>query len=163
VISAILVAIACFTFLPVHFAGSPASPTTPSFGHGDSLRWLVIGAVLIGLVLASAFQLLTGYFTETNRRPVRHIGELADRSRHRHPVRHGVRRLLGAADRRVARNGSAPGNATIALFAVTLAGTDTLTAVGVIVSMDCFGPVTDNAQGIAEMSATLRARRRSRT
>jgi K(+)-stimulated pyrophosphate-energized sodium pump len=44
------------------------------------------------------------------------------------------------------------GNATIALFAVALAGTGLLTTVGVIVSMDSFGPVTDNAQGIAEMS-----------
>jgi K(+)-stimulated pyrophosphate-energized sodium pump len=44
------------------------------------------------------------------------------------------------------------GNATVALFAVALAGTGLLTTVGVIVSMDSFGPVTDNAQGIAEMS-----------
>src|SRR5262249_40538067 len=44
------------------------------------------------------------------------------------------------------------GNATLSLFAVALAGTGLLTTVGVIVSMDSFGPVTDNAQGIAEMS-----------
>jgi K(+)-stimulated pyrophosphate-energized sodium pump len=47
------------------------------------------------------------------------------------------------------------GNATIALFAVALAGTGLLTTVGVIVSMDSFGPVTDNAQGIAEMSGEV--------
>ena len=34
-------------------------------------RWVALGAVLIGIVLASAIQLLTGYFTETNRRPVK--------------------------------------------------------------------------------------------
>jgi len=34
--------------------------------HGGSPQWLAIGAVVIGLVLASAIQLLTGYFTETN-------------------------------------------------------------------------------------------------
>src|SRR5216684_807929 len=43
--------------------------------HSGSPRWLAIGAVLIGLVLASAIQLLTGYFTETNRRPVRDIAD----------------------------------------------------------------------------------------
>ena len=47
------------------------------------------------------------------------------------------------------------GNATIALFAVALAGTGLLTTVGVIVSMDTFGPVSDNAQGIAEMSGEV--------
>jgi K(+)-stimulated pyrophosphate-energized sodium pump len=40
----------------------------------------------------------------------------------------------------------------LALFAIALAGTGLLTTVGVIVSMDTFGPVSDNAQGIAEMS-----------
>ncbi|HYB46599.1 MAG TPA: sodium/proton-translocating pyrophosphatase, partial [Streptosporangiaceae bacterium] len=49
----------------------------------------------------------------------------------------------------------ATGNATIALFAVALAGGGLLTTVGVIVSMDSFGPVTDNAQGIAEMSGDV--------
>jgi K(+)-stimulated pyrophosphate-energized sodium pump len=49
----------------------------------------------------------------------------------------------------------ATGNATIALFAVAMAGCGLLTTVGVIVSMDSFGPVTDNAQGIAEMSGDV--------
>ena len=49
----------------------------------------------------------------------------------------------------------ATGNATIALFAVAMAGVGLLTTVGVIVSMDSFGPVTDNAQGIAEMSGDV--------
>jgi K(+)-stimulated pyrophosphate-energized sodium pump len=47
------------------------------------------------------------------------------------------------------------GNTTVALFAVALAGTGLLTTVGVIVSMDTFGPVSDNAQGIAEMSGDV--------
>src|SRR5262249_2644462 len=42
-----------------------------------------------------------------------------------------------------------------ALVAVGVAGTGLLTTVGVIVSMDSFGPVTDNAQGIAEMSGEI--------
>ncbi len=43
----------------------------------------------------------------------------------------------------------------LALFAVALAGTGLLTTVGVIVAMDTFGPVADNAQGIAEMSGDV--------
>jgi K(+)-stimulated pyrophosphate-energized sodium pump len=49
----------------------------------------------------------------------------------------------------------ATGSITVALFAVALAGTGLLTTVGVIVAMDTFGPVADNAQGIAEMSGDV--------
>ena len=47
------------------------------------------------------------------------------------------------------------GSVLLSLFAIALAGTGLLTTVGVIVSMDTFGPVSDNAQGIAEMSGDV--------
>jgi K(+)-stimulated pyrophosphate-energized sodium pump len=47
------------------------------------------------------------------------------------------------------------GSVGIALFAVALAGCGLLTTAGVIVSMDTFGPVSDNAQGVAEMSGDI--------
>jgi K(+)-stimulated pyrophosphate-energized sodium pump len=47
------------------------------------------------------------------------------------------------------------GSLFVALFCVALAGTGLLTTVGVIVAMDTFGPVSDNAQGIAEMSGDV--------
>jgi K(+)-stimulated pyrophosphate-energized sodium pump len=56
----------------------------------------------------------------------------------------------------------ATGNAAIALFTVALADIGLLTTVGVIVSMDSFGPVTDNAQGIAEVSIGMEGRPRRR-
>ena len=43
------------------------------------------------------------------------------------------------------------GSLIVALFAIALAGSGLLTTVGVIVAMDTFGPVSDNAQGVAEM------------
>src|SRR6202034_2723484 len=120
---------------------------------------LAIGAVVIGLLLASAIQLLTGYFTETNRRPVREIGE-SSLTGAATVILSGIAIGLESAVYSALLIGAAvygafllgTGNATIALFAVALAGTGLLTTVGVIVSMDSFGPVTDNAQGIAEMS-----------
>ena len=48
-----------------------------------------------------------------------------------------------------------PDLSRLSLFAVALAGTGLLTTVGVIVAMDTFGPVSDNAQGIAEMSGDV--------
>jgi len=47
------------------------------------------------------------------------------------------------------------GSTIVALFAVALAGCGLLTTVGVIVAMDTFGPISDNAQGIAEMSGEV--------
>ncbi|MBA3265901.1 MAG: sodium/proton-translocating pyrophosphatase, partial [Nocardioidaceae bacterium] len=47
------------------------------------------------------------------------------------------------------------GSIVVSLFAVALAGCGLLTTVGVIVAMDTFGPVSDNAQGIAEMSGDV--------
>jgi K(+)-stimulated pyrophosphate-energized sodium pump len=158
VFSLLLVIGAAFLFLPAHFSDLSGVTGSIRSYNGDP-RWLAIGAVVLGLVLASAIQLLTGYFTETNRKPVREIGEASETGAAT-VILSGVATgmesavysalLIGAAVYGAFLLGT--GNATVALFAVALAGTGLLTTVGVIVSMDSFGPVTDNAQGIAEMS-----------
>jgi K(+)-stimulated pyrophosphate-energized sodium pump len=162
VISAILVAAATFIFLPDKFSGLTGVTSRGILTHSGSPRWLAIGAVLIGLVLASTIQLLTGYFTETSRKPVRDIADSSTTgpatvilSGVATGMESGVYSalLIGAAVYGAFLLGT--GNATLALFAVALAGTGLLTTVGVIVSMDSFGPVTDNAQGIAEMSGDV--------
>ncbi|SEG75020.1 K(+)-stimulated pyrophosphate-energized sodium pump [Nonomuraea solani] len=158
-ISAVLVAAAAFWYLPSTFSGLTGSTVTNS--DADP-RLIAIGAVLIGLVLASAIQLLTGYFTETNRRPVREIGE-SSATGPATVILAGISVGLESAVYSALIIGGAVygafllgfGNVTIALFAVALAGTGLLTTVGVIVSMDTFGPVSDNAQGIAEMSGDV--------
>src|SRR5213079_3739605 len=75
VISFLLVIGAAFLYLPDKFSKLTGVTDHTILSHGGSPQWLAIGAVVIGLVLASAIQLLTGYFTETNRKPVREIGE----------------------------------------------------------------------------------------
>jgi K(+)-stimulated pyrophosphate-energized sodium pump len=159
VISLILVVGAAFLYLPAHFSQLTGVTDPAILRHGGDPRWLAIGAVVIGLVLASAIQLLTGYFTETNRKPVREIGNASETGAAT-VILAGISIGLESAVYSALLIGAAvygafllgTGNATIALFAVALAGTGLLTTVGVIVSMDSFGPVTDNAQGIAEMS-----------
>jgi K(+)-stimulated pyrophosphate-energized sodium pump len=159
--SAILVAIATFTYLPARFSDfKGVAPAIASYNGNP--RWIAFGAVLIGLVLASAIQLLTGYFTETNRRPVKDIGESSETGAAT-VILSGIASGMESSVYSALLIGGAvfgsyllaTGNATIALFAVALAGTGLLTTVGVIVSMDSFGPVTDNAQGIAEMSGDV--------
>jgi K(+)-stimulated pyrophosphate-energized sodium pump len=159
VISLILVVGAAFWYLPSHFSQLTGVTDAGILRHSGDPRWLAIGAVAIGLVLASAIQLLTGYFTETNRKPVREIGNSSETGAAT-VILAGISIGLESAVYSALLIGAAvygafllgTGNATIALFAVALAGTGLLTTVGVIVSMDSFGPVTDNAQGIAEMS-----------
>src|SRR6516165_7244929 len=68
VVSAVLVAIASFWYLPDKFSKLTGVTEVGILHHSGDPRWLAIGAVIIGLVLASTIQLLTGYFTETNRK-----------------------------------------------------------------------------------------------
>jgi K(+)-stimulated pyrophosphate-energized sodium pump len=161
VISAIGVAIASFTYLPAKFSSFQNVDSAIAHYNGNP-RWIAFGAVLIGLVLASAIQLLTGYFTETTRRPVRDIGQSSETgaatvilSGIASGMESGVYSALLIGSAVFGAYLLATGNATIALFAVAMAGVGLLTTVGVIVSMDSFGPVTDNAQGIAEMSGDV--------
>src|SRR6266852_763108 len=162
IFSLVLVVVGAFVYLPSSFS-KLAGITDPAIaGYNGNPRWIAFGAVVIGLVLASAIQLLTGYFTETTRRPVREITDAA-RTGPATVILAGIAVGLESAVYSALLIGAAvygafllgAGNPTIALFAVALAGTGLLTTVGVIVSMDTFGPVSDNAQGIAEMSGDV--------
>jgi len=160
--SAILVAGATYYFLPSTLGAIPGIPQT-IFQEGVSPtlnpRILVISAVLIGIVLAAAIQQLTGYFTETNRRPVDDVSK-SSLTGSATVILAGVSLGLESAVYSALLIGSAlfgafllgHGSILLSLFAIAMAGTGLLTTVGVIVSMDTFGPVSDNAQGIAEMS-----------
>jgi K(+)-stimulated pyrophosphate-energized sodium pump len=119
-------------------------------------------AVVIGIVLAAVIQALTGYFTETSRRPVRDIGKtsltgpatviLAGFSVGLESAVYSAIVIAAGVYGAFLLGG---GSITLSLFAVALAGTGLLTTVGVIVAMDTFGPISDNAQGIAEMSGDI--------
>jgi K(+)-stimulated pyrophosphate-energized sodium pump len=161
-ISAILVSAATYYFLPATIGAVPGIPQA-IFSDGVSPdlnpRFLVIAAVLIGIVLAAVIQQLTGYFTETNRRPVDDVAK-SSLTGPATVILAGVSVGLESAVYSALLIGTAlfgafllgHGSILLSLFAIAMAGTGLLTTVGVIVSMDTFGPVSDNAQGIAEMS-----------
>jgi K(+)-stimulated pyrophosphate-energized sodium pump len=158
-VSAVLVAIAAFAYLPSTFDGLDGGTQSD-----QDPRVIAIGAVIIGIVLAAAIQVLTGYFTETNRKPVQEIGKssltgpatvvLAGISVGLESAVYSALLIGGAVYAAFLLGG---GSTVVALFAVALAGTGLLTTVGVIVAMDTFGPISDNAQGIAEMSGEVDA------
>jgi K(+)-stimulated pyrophosphate-energized sodium pump len=162
-ISAVLCAIAAFVYLPSKVSDLTHSALVddPSVAGKDP-RILATLAVLLGIVLASIILWLTGHFTGTDKRPTQDVAKTS---------------LTGAAT--VVLSGIGVGlesavytaviiaaavygafllggsTVTLSLFLIALAGCGLLTTVGVIVAMDTFGPVSDNAQGIAEMSGDV--------
>jgi K(+)-stimulated pyrophosphate-energized sodium pump len=170
-ISAVLVAIASFAYLPSSFAGlsyGNAPTSVIGLGGGDLTgqdgdpRLIAIVAVFIGIALAAIILALTGYFTGTEHRPVKDVGKtsltgaatviLAGISIGFESAVYTAL-VIAAAVYGAFLLGS--GTIVVSLFAVALAGCGLLTTVGVIVAMDTFGPVSDNAQGIAEMSGDV--------
>ncbi|MDH6117087.1 K(+)-stimulated pyrophosphate-energized sodium pump [Kitasatospora sp. GAS204A] len=160
-VSLLLVLGATYLVLPSSFAALRHVPDDIRGHHGDP-RLFALAAVVIGIVLAVLIQQLTGYFTETSRRPVRDVGR-SSLTGAATVVLSGVSLGLESAVYSAVLIGAAVygayllagGSIVLALFAVALAGTGLLTTVGVIVAMDTFGPVSDNAQGIAEMSGEV--------
>ncbi len=170
-VSAVLSVAAAFWYLPGSFDeltdasganGVLASLLgTSSSAEGDP-RVIASAAVLIGIVLAALILSLTGYFTGTEHRPVKDVGTTA-LTGPATVILSGLSvgfesavytaLVIGAAVYGAFLLGG--GVTVVSLFAVALAGTGLLTTVGVIVAMDTFGPVSDNAQGIAEMSGDV--------
>ncbi|MFD4316853.1 sodium-translocating pyrophosphatase [Streptomyces sp. NPDC058548] len=163
VISLAGVAVAAFLYLPSSYAELKGVTEPGIRDHAGDPRVLALVAVALGIVLAALIQQLTGYFTETSRRPVRDVGK-SSLTGPATVVLAGVALGMESAVYTALLIGLTVYGAfllggssiMLALFAVALAGTGLLTTVGVIVAMDTFGPVADNAQGIAEMSGDVR-------
>ncbi|MGD9525950.1 sodium-translocating pyrophosphatase [Pseudonocardia sp.] len=163
-ISAVLCVIAAYAYLPASFRDllNPTDIGVVAAMDGADPRLLASTAVIIGIVLAGVILWLTGYFTGTEHKPVNDVG----RSSLTGPAtvilsgisigfESAVYTALVICAAVFGAFMLATGSITVALFAVALAGTGLLTTVGVIVAMDTFGPVSDNAQGIAEMSGDV--------
>jgi K(+)-stimulated pyrophosphate-energized sodium pump len=121
--------------------------------------WKVFGAVVIGLVLAQVASRLTEYFTSNETTPVQEIAE-ASKTGPATTILSGISSglessvwaivaIAGALAAAIALGG---GNIQFSLYLVALTGMGMLATTGVVVSEDTFGPVADNAAGIAEMS-----------
>jgi len=162
IISAVLVAFATYTYLPASLKQMTGLSEAAAAVNVNP-RTLAIGAVLIGIVLAAAIQLLTGFFTEVGKRPVNDVAAssktgaatviLAGISVGFESAVYSALLIAAAVFGAFLLGG---GSITLSLFAIALAGTGLLTTVGVIVAMDTFGPISDNAQGIAEMSGDVK-------
>ena len=124
--------------------------------------WRVFGAVLVGLILAQVLSRLTEYFTGTEYGPVKEIAEstetgpatvvLAGTASGLESSVYAILCIAIALGTTIWMGG---GNIQFSLYLVALCGMGMLATTGVIVSEDTFGPVSDNAAGIAEMAGEL--------
>jgi len=150
--------------LSLYYIGNPAKNSNV-FGDADNvvavsgIGWRVFGAVLIGLILAQVLSRLTEYFTGTEYSPVEEIAASAETgpatvvlAGTASGLESSVYAIICIA---ISLGGTlwlGGGNILLSLYLVALCRMGMLATTGVIVSEDTFGPVADNAAGIAEMA-----------
>lgn len=161
VISAVLCAAAAYLYLPGSYGDLSSPNETVAQLVGDPRRAALL-AVVLGIVLAAVILRMTGYYTGTDSRPTKDVARTTETGAAT-VILSGISLGLESAVYKVVTiavviylafllGGS---SVVLGLFFIALAGCGLLTTVGVIVAMDTFGPVSDNAQGIAEMSGDV--------
>lgn len=161
-VAALASVVLSFLYLPGSFAEFDNVTGADMAGAQGDPRVIASIAVVIGIVMAAGILALTGYYTGTEFKPVKDVGKTSLTGAAT-VILSGLSVGFESAVYTTLVIGSAVFGAyllggatlTVSLFAVALAGCGLLTTVGVIVAMDTFGPVSDNAQGVAEMSGDV--------
>jgi len=154
-----LITLAGTLALALKYVGNAKGVQAPGVQLMSGAGWRVFGAIAVGLILAQLVSRLTEYYTSTHFRPVQEIAESAETgpatavlSGTAYGLESSVYAVIAIAIAIGVALALGGGNLTFSLYLVALTGMGMLSTTGVIVSEDTFGPVSDNAAGIAEMS-----------
>jgi K(+)-stimulated pyrophosphate-energized sodium pump len=167
------ISIALFSLFTIVYMRQPADAANniPGINSGNII-WQPLAAVIVGIILAIVIDRVTAYFTDTEHEPVKEIARntqtgpattiLSGLSSGMESSVWAIIVIAGSILASVAIFGLFPvtdGNGvqivdtfTAVLYGVAMTGIGMLTLTGNNVSMDAFGPISDNAQGVAELA-----------